>query len=289
MRARIQRCSRVVVVLALSGSAFVYGSSVQASATSSDRLIRAPDPAVTPGTANPDVTPITLNSTICAPNATQPRSTTSASTTTKVFARYRIPSVRQSDYVIDQLVPLELGGTNDVENLWPEPKVGATGAARKDAVERLLYQRVCDGTIEVEAAQQWFETDWTRIRSLVPFADKYLEFAAPVNRLGNDLGAMAVQLSTATGAQVATAAGPLADAIERFDGQLAQVAWPDNARGPISNLIHANEATVRTLRGPATQPDFVFDTWIQQILADQTNAAAAVSATRTALGLTPAA
>jgi hypothetical protein len=74
------------------------------------------------------------------------------------FAAYGISWNDRSRYELDHLVPLEIGGSNDSTNLWPEP---LKAAARKDQVENELHREVCRGAITVEAAQRTFETDWT--------------------------------------------------------------------------------------------------------------------------------
>jgi hypothetical protein len=54
-------------------------------------------------------------------------------------------------------VPLELGGSNDASNLWPEQP---PAPIPKDDVERALNQPVCDGQVTLAAAQQAISTDW---------------------------------------------------------------------------------------------------------------------------------
>jgi len=53
-------------------------------------------------------------------------------------------------YVIDHLVPLELGGSNDVRNLWPQPR---NEARAKDRIEDELHETVCSGRIRLVDAQ----------------------------------------------------------------------------------------------------------------------------------------
>ncbi len=61
---------------------------------------------------------------------------------------------------IDHLVSLELGGTNDLANLWPEPYAPKPGAREKDQVEDELHRQVCAGTITLQQAQKEISTDW---------------------------------------------------------------------------------------------------------------------------------
>jgi hypothetical protein len=37
----------------------------------------------------------------------------------QVFARYRLPWSRRAEFKIDHLIPLELGGAETIDNLWP--------------------------------------------------------------------------------------------------------------------------------------------------------------------------
>jgi hypothetical protein len=61
-------------------------------------------------------------------------------------------------YEYDHLVALELGGAvNDPRNLWPEPGASPN---RKDAVEDELHRMVCDGGMQLAAAQRIIATGW---------------------------------------------------------------------------------------------------------------------------------
>jgi len=62
-------------------------------------------------------------------------------------------------YVIDHLVPLELGGANDVRNLWPQPR---NEAHAKDRVEDALHEAVCSARMRLVDAQQRIVRDWER-------------------------------------------------------------------------------------------------------------------------------
>jgi hypothetical protein len=63
-------------------------------------------------------------------------------------------------YEIDHLISLELGGADDVRNLWPQPYYQHPGAHEKDTVENWLHKEVCSGGIELEEAQKEIATDW---------------------------------------------------------------------------------------------------------------------------------
>jgi hypothetical protein len=75
---------------------------------------------------------------------------------------------------VDHLIPLELGGSNDIKNLWPQPGDPRPGWDEKDQLENELHAEVCAGKMPLAAAQQciasnwvecWEETRSTRVRS----------------------------------------------------------------------------------------------------------------------------
>lgn len=61
---------------------------------------------------------------------------------------------------IDHIVPLELGGSNVIANLFPEPGSGAASFHVKDALENRLHALVCAGQMGLRAADAGIATDW---------------------------------------------------------------------------------------------------------------------------------
>ncbi|MFI5342400.1 MAG: HNH endonuclease signature motif containing protein [Candidatus Methylomirabilales bacterium] len=61
---------------------------------------------------------------------------------------------------VDHLISLELGGSNDMTNLWPQPYQAKPGAYEKDILENFLHRAVCGGAMTLEEAQQKIATDW---------------------------------------------------------------------------------------------------------------------------------
>jgi hypothetical protein len=62
---------------------------------------------------------------------------------------------------VDHLISLELGGSNDQTNLWPQPYQGTTWNAHvKDQLENHLHAQVCTGNIALDQAQQEIAKDW---------------------------------------------------------------------------------------------------------------------------------
>lgn len=82
-------------------------------------------------------------------------------TRARVFAEYGITHHKASgDYEIDHLIPLGLGGSNDLKNLWPQPAGPGLGFHEKDHLEDLLHERVCAHAVPLEEAQKAFAKDW---------------------------------------------------------------------------------------------------------------------------------
>ncbi len=61
---------------------------------------------------------------------------------------------------IDHIISLELGGSNDIANLFPEGKYAHPGYKAKDALETRLAHLVCDGKLDLRTVQRQIATDW---------------------------------------------------------------------------------------------------------------------------------
>src|SRR5262249_26496084 len=61
---------------------------------------------------------------------------------------------------IDHIVALELGGSNDVANLFPEEANAHPGYRLKDRLENRLHALVCSGQMSLRAAQRGIAADW---------------------------------------------------------------------------------------------------------------------------------
>lgn len=125
------------------------------------------DATCTPGAINTAVTQSNIQSTICTTGYTTtvrpPVSITEPAKSLSMSA-YGSPGTL-SDYEYDHLVPLELGGSSDVRNLWPEPYAG--GSYTKDGVEARLNHVVCSGQVTLAAAQQAIATNWTTAEAVL--------------------------------------------------------------------------------------------------------------------------
>jgi hypothetical protein len=61
---------------------------------------------------------------------------------------------------IDHIVSLELGGSNSIANLFPEPGSGPADYHVKDQLENRLHDMVCTGSISLRTAQRGIARDW---------------------------------------------------------------------------------------------------------------------------------
>ena len=82
-----------------------------------------PDPRCTPGSIDPIVTQSNIRSTICKGGWTDPHLRPPESQTESFKYTWPTPPTGRpgsEESELDHLVPLELGGSNDATNLWPE-------------------------------------------------------------------------------------------------------------------------------------------------------------------------
>lgn len=125
-----------------------------------------PNPRMTPGALNPDVTQATIHSTICVSGYTRtirPNAHYTERLKREQIAAYGYSDRRMRDYEEDHLISLELGGSpTDPRNLWPEPHhvVGGWGSYAKDRLENKLKHLVCKGRLSLADAQRAIANDW---------------------------------------------------------------------------------------------------------------------------------
>lgn len=126
-----------------------------------------PNPGLTPGVADPDVTPENIDSTICKPKYTdtvRPSTTYTNRIKQLQIGQYGYEDRNLSDYEEDHFISLEIGGEpTDPRNLWPQPYSGEYGARRKDVAETFLKNQVCDGALTLRQAQQAVVADWVAV------------------------------------------------------------------------------------------------------------------------------
>ena len=78
----------------------------------------------------------------------------------QVYLEYGIHGHQTGEYEVDHLISLELGGSNDISNLWPEASSPKPGFHEKDSVENYLHAQVCSGAVSLADAQRQIATNW---------------------------------------------------------------------------------------------------------------------------------
>ena len=81
----------------------------------------------------------------------------------QVYAEYGIYSHTTGQYEVDHDISLELGGSNDIANLWPEAASPKPGFHEKDKVENYLHDQVCSGAMSLKQAQTEISTNWLAV------------------------------------------------------------------------------------------------------------------------------
>lgn len=115
-----------------------------------------PDPACTPG----DILPEATKAKICVSGYSTTVRDVPESEKQAVYKEYGIKTHTSGEYEVDHFVSLELGGSNDISNLWPEPAAPKPGFHEKDKVENYLHDQVCSGAMTLKDAQIKIATNW---------------------------------------------------------------------------------------------------------------------------------
>jgi hypothetical protein len=135
-----------------------------------------PDSKLTPGDTFQGVTAAD----VCTPGWASDHRHVTEELRAQVYARYgynydncqgRQQGAPSQACEVDHLIPLELGGSNDLRNLWPEPYSCADrqlctaydprpGAGEKDQLENELHRLVCSGNLTLADAQKCIASNW---------------------------------------------------------------------------------------------------------------------------------
>jgi hypothetical protein len=114
-----------------------------------------PDSALTPGATLP-----VTREYVCAARESDGLHVAPARLARQVFEQYGVAPAPRA-YEVDYLITPALGGAADIRNLWPQPYASGIWNARvKDALEDHLQRMVCEGHIELAAAQGDIASDW---------------------------------------------------------------------------------------------------------------------------------
>jgi hypothetical protein len=123
-----------------------------------------PDSACTPGAIIPEAT----KDKICVPGYSSQVRNVPDSVKNQAYAEYGIMSHTTGQYEVDHLISLELGGSNEIANLWPEPADPRPGFHEKDKVENYLHDQVCSGSMNLQEAQSKIANDWMSVYQTLP-------------------------------------------------------------------------------------------------------------------------
>ena len=134
----------------------------------------APDPELTPGSSDPTVTQETVQQTICRHGYTKSVRHVTESEKRRVIAAYlakhpewpHCGPLGKDACEYDHRVSLELGGSNEPDNLWPQPycplprQTACYGAREKDVVETEFHRLICAGALSLAEARARILKDW---------------------------------------------------------------------------------------------------------------------------------
>jgi len=126
---------------------------------------KLPDPACTPGDL---MRPLVTKEDICTPGYSSSVRDVPQSVKDEVYAEYGITSHAPGQYEVDHFVSLELGGSNDISNLFPEATSPKPGSHEKDKVENYLHDQVCSGAMTLQTAQIAIATNWVDVYDSMP-------------------------------------------------------------------------------------------------------------------------
>jgi len=118
-----------------------------------------PDRACTPGAVLPDVTA----EQVCQAGYGATVRNVPASLSREVYHEYGIVEPTSGPDEVDHLVPIELGASNDIANLWPEVAEPRPGLHEKDQLEKYLHDQVCTGATSLLEAQRAIATNWLEV------------------------------------------------------------------------------------------------------------------------------
>lgn len=118
-----------------------------------------PDPDCTPGAYYPHAT----KRVICRTGYSGTVRHVPEGIKEKVYAAYGISHHVEGEYEIDHLVPLEVGGSNSLANLFAEPAAPQPGFHEKDRLEDTIRAGVCDRGDDLRLRQRQVARDWVSL------------------------------------------------------------------------------------------------------------------------------
>jgi hypothetical protein len=163
LRARLEEAARERVpfpVRRLAGAGAVFAGVCLVALVIFGTTVNAEGPKPKSGITPGETRPITLEEVCRNPDAQVISDDIPEATRQKVFAAYGIKSAGPNQFEVDYLITPDLGGTESIRNLWPEPYSARWNARVKDKLEQRLHQLVCSGKLDLATAQHDIAVDW---------------------------------------------------------------------------------------------------------------------------------
>jgi hypothetical protein len=169
-----------------------------------------PDPKLTRG----DVFDVTIQD-MCVTGYSRTVRTVPRALRNQAYKNYGITSSNPGDYQLDHLIPLSIGGSNSIRNLWPQSYTTMPWNAQvKDVLERRLHNLVCNGKVDLQTAQHEIATDWIKAYQ------KYIAKSPPASK--ERVPQYAPETATASEVWVNTRPGKYWKPGSRFYGKTKQ-------------------------------------------------------------------
>lgn len=113
---------------------------------------------------NPDVHQATIHQTVCVAGytaAVRPSTSYTNGVKTKLLRERGLPAAAASEYELDHVIPLALGGhPRSLANLALQPWESENSAKTKDRLERKLQALVCADKLPLDTARRDIYQDW---------------------------------------------------------------------------------------------------------------------------------
>ncbi len=143
---------RIAVICAIGLCTVLMATSANAS-----EYYYLPNSTLTPG----DVASVNKEE-VCNPAYPAKARDVSNSKKNAVYKRYGVTKDKcTKGCKIDHLIPLAIGGSNDLKNLWPHEYGADWTVYEKTRLEVRLRKAVCKENMPIEKAQQCIASNWT--------------------------------------------------------------------------------------------------------------------------------
>ena len=137
------------------------GTSIRS--TTNCKLVLLKSKAVADHQCSPGLSTNASRNEICVTGYSARHRNVTEQTKREIYAEYGIEHRARfntpGSYEIDHIVPLELGGSNDPRNLFPQPY---PFYVMKDHMEDFMRDEVCDHGLKLASAQQFFVRQYVR-------------------------------------------------------------------------------------------------------------------------------